>query len=253
MVPSQSIKRLSERERKVVASLKYAKYRAEEGLFVAEGVKSVALLLPQFRLKWLLFSGETVPFEVDQESCRACTPQELKKLSTLQSRQEVIAVFHTPETPALPTDFRGLAVALEEVQDPGNLGTIIRLCDWLGIEHLFCSKGCADPFNTKTVQASMGALGYVSIHQEVDLLRFLPDHFDMIMATAMEGVDYRNISIDKSARAVLLLGNEGRGLSEGLLKIATTCLTIPSAPSSVSDSLNVSISAAILLSNLLKP
>lgn len=253
MVPSQSIKGLSERERKVVGSLRYAKYRAEEGLFVAEGLKSVALLLPQFRLKWLLFSGETVPFEVDQESCRACTPQELKKLSTLQSRQELMAVFHTPETPALPTDFGGLSVALEEVQDPGNLGTIIRLCDWLGIEHLFCSKGCADPFNPKTVQASMGALGNVAIHQEVDLLRFLPDHFNRIMATAMAGTDYRDITVERGDRAVLLLGNEGRGLSEELLQIATTCLTIPSAPSSVSDSLNVSISAAILLSNLLKP
>lgn len=251
MVSSEFIKRLSERERKVISSLKYAKYRAEEGLFIAEGVKSVALLLPQFRLKWLLFSGEKVPFEVDQEHCRACTPQEIKKLSTLQSRQELMAVFHTPETPALPKALSGLAVALEEVQDPGNLGTIIRLCDWLGIQHIFCSKGCADPFNAKTVQASMGALGNVSIHQEVDLLHYLPDHFDMIMATAMEGVDYRNISIDKSARTVLLLGNEGRGLSEGLLKIATTCLTIPSAPTSVSDSLNVSISAAILLSNLI--
>ena len=140
----------------------------------------------------------------------------------------------------------GLAVALEEVQDPGNLGTIIRLCDWLGIQHLFCSKGCADPFNTKTVQASMGALGNVTIHEEVDLLHYLPHHFDIIMATAMKGVDYRKASVGKSDRAVLLLGNEGRGLSEELLQIATTCLTIPSAPSAVSDSLNVSISAAIL-------
>lgn len=252
MVSHQSIKRLSERERKVIASLKYAKYRAEEGLFVAEGVKSVELLLPQFRLKWLLFCGEEVPFDAPEECCRLCTPQELKKLSTLQSRQELMAVFHRPEVPELPKEARGLAVALEEVQDPGNLGTIIRLCDWLGIQHLFCSKGCADPFNTKTVQASMGALGNVTIHEEVDLLHYLPHHFDVIMATDMKGMDYRKASVGKSDRAVLLLGNEGRGLSEELLQIATTCLTIPSAPSAVSDSLNVSISAAILLSNLIK-
>lgn len=250
MVLQESIKRLSERERKLIASLRIAKYRTSEGLFVAEGEKSIGLLRQHYKLRWLVTTSEQPPVGYPLECLRRTTSQELKKLSSLKSVQDFIAIFEIPAPPTLPDRLEGLSVALDEVQNPGNMGTIIRLCDWLGIRHIFCSKGCVDPYNEKCVQASMGALGNVEIHQECDLKTLLPQLFKRIIATSMEGEDYREIDLPLKEPAVVILGNEGHGLSAGLLDIATESITIPKAPSSVSDSLNVALSAAILLSSL---
>ncbi|MBR8765720.1 tRNA (guanosine(18)-2'-O)-methyltransferase [Porphyromonas levii] len=245
MVSEEAIKPLSERERKIVTSLRLAKKRSEERLFVAEGAKAIELLTPSFQLRWMIASDPTLLIGVGKEA-RLTSQQEMKKLSSLESRHELIAVFELPSEP--PFTASGLiTVALEEVQNPGNLGTIIRLCDWLGIKNILCSKGCVDPFNPKVVQASMGALGNVTIYQNIDLPEFLPSHFSNIITTAMDGQDYRTAVIPPNS--VIIFGNEGSGISSELLSIANNRITIPRAESSISDSLNVSLSAAILLSS----
>lgn len=247
VVSKEPIKSLSERERKIISSLRLSKKRSEEKLFVAEGVKTIELLLSHYRLRWIISPNTELLVGMESEA-RLASEQEMKKLSSLESRQELIAVFDIPEVP--PFAPSGLTVALEEVQNPGNLGTIIRLCDWLGIKNILCSKGCVDPYNPKVVQASMGALGNVNIYQDIDLIKVLPQHFRNIITTTMDGQDYRTVSIPSDS--VIIFGNEGSGISSDLLSIANSRITIPRAESSISDSLNVSLSAAILLSSLTK-
>lgn len=247
MVSKEVIKPLSERERKVITSLSLSKKRYIEKLFVAEGVKTIELLLPHFELHWIVSSDAKLLLDFGSKS-RLVDEREIKKISSLESRQQLIAIFEIPdEQPFIPT---GLTIALEEVQNPGNLGTIIRLCDWLGIKNILCSKGCVDPYNPKVVQASMGALGNVNIYQNIDLVRFLPEHYSDIIATTMDGQDFRNALTPSNS--VIIFGNEGNGISKELLDISTNRITIPRADSSISDSLNVSLSAAILLSSLSK-
>lgn len=247
MVPEETIKQLSERERKIITSLRVTKKRDEEKLFVAEGIKTIELLLPYFELRWMV-SPKSELLVGHGTKARLVNEREMKKLSSLDSRQELMAVFDIPEDkPMLLSD---LTVALETIQNPGNMGTIIRLCDWLGIKNILCSSGCVDPYNPKVVQASMGALGNVNIYQNIDLQSFLPQHFSHIISTTMDGQDYRSISIPSDS--VIIFGNEGSGISNELLKISNCRITIPRAESSISDSLNVSLSAAILLSSLSK-
>ncbi len=250
------VKALSERERKVITSLKMVKRRREEGLFISEGIKTTELLLERFNLRWLVISKERLDLISrcqDHISTLRIAPIEvMKRLSQLESRQEIIAVFEYPSSDSKQiTEVDGLSVALDEVQDPGNLGTIIRLCDWLGISSLICGKGCADPYSPKVIQASMGAIGNVDLLCDIDLPTFLPQHFDQIIATTMSGDDYRKVDRKQLLGAVLLFGNEGKGLSPNLLKLATKQIAIPRALTSISDSLNVSMSAAILLSSLI--
>lgn len=245
MVLPTEIKPLSERERKIITSLRLVKKRNEEGLFVAEGLKAIELLRKHYKVMWLVASDSLLLDAGDARS-RLTTEQEMKKLSSLESRQELIAVFEIPKEPIFkPSE---LTVALDEIQNPGNLGTLIRLCDWLGIRTIICGKGCADLYNPKVVQASMGALGNVQVIQDIDLETFLPQHFHHIYTTAMEGTDYRKVSVPDCS--VIIFGNEGKGVSPSLLSLSTGFITIPSADTTISESLNVSLSAAILLSAL---
>lgn len=243
------MKPLSERERKIIASLKQTKYRREEKLFLAEGIKCIELLLNKHQLEWLVLSDEEQALElnIDRDLLRVTTISGLKRLSNLDSRQELLAVFKIPDEPLFPKRFESLAVGLEEIQNPGNLGTIIRLCDWLGIKYILCSKGCVDLYHPKVVQASMGALGSVVVFQDVDFSEALPSHFDQIIVTTMEGKPYRELREIKDS-AVLLFGNEGKGLTPKSIALSEHNITIPKAMNSVSESLNVSISASILLS-----
>ena len=253
------IKPLSIRERKTITSLKLAKRRKEEGLFIAEGVKTIQLLLKTFAPRWIVIS-EDFPNLIERYSeshptlLRIASPQVMKTISQLESRQDVIAVFeHKKEFHSTLLSGEGkIAVALDAIQNPGNMGTIIRLCDWLGIPTLILGEGCTDPFGAKAVQASMGALANVSIIQDVELYTYLPKHYKKIIATTMDGEDYRAYKSDDVKDSVLLFGNEGNGISSQLLSVATHQVTIPKAIGAVSESLNVSLSAAILLSSFVQ-
>ena len=248
----EEIKPLSAREGKLIRSLSMKKFRDETGLFVAEGKKVIAPLLPFFRIKLLVSSDPWS--EIDAEKQRAATAPELKKLSALTSPPDEIALFEIPSVGAEElTDSDKLVVALDAVQNPGNLGTIIRLCDWLGIRSLVLGEGSADPFSPKVVQATAGALGNVNLIQTADLTGFVRNHsFEQIIGTSLDGLPVGKVSAQPgdNGRTLVLFGNEGHGLSPELKALCTELVLLPSSPTTVSESLNVSISAAILLSRL---
>lgn len=228
---------LSKAQVKWVRSLQQKKHRDAEGVFVAEGAKCVEELRKAFELVLLATSDNATYTEIEQ-------------MSSLRTPQGVIGVFKKRAfNSEIPSD---LLVALDGVQDPGNLGTIIRTCDWFGIHDILCSRDTADCYNPKVVQATMGALARVRVHyvdlpKELTLLRQtgLP-----IYGTLLEGENmYEPYAIPDKQRGVIIMGNEGNGISESIRKLITHPLLIPSYPinASTSESLNVSIATAIVL------
>src|SRR5690606_27302098 len=167
----------------------------------------------------------------------------MKKLSCLKTPTEILGVFHMPAQKSLKTE--GLILALDNVRDPGNLGTIIRLCDWFGVSQLVCSESTVDCYNPKVVQATMGSLARVQINY-LDLEHFLSSTDKPIYGAIMEG---ENVYKSKLAKdAILVMGNESNGIDSSILKKLSNTLSIPRFGSRQTESLNVATATAILLS-----
>ena len=242
---------LSKNRLKLITSLAYKKNRDELGLFTAEGSKSVVELLPAFKCRFLLATQEWLnehnSFGLPAETI-VVTPDELKKSSSLKTAQGVLAVFEKPAFEwSFPLIQNKLSLALDNIQDPGNLGTIIRTADWFGIEHVFCTETTADVFGSKAVQATMGALSRVKVHY-VDLHRFLSE---LPVSTPVYGtsLDGENIyETDITSQGVIVMGNEGNGISEQIELLVSRKILIPSYPvgRKTSESLNVGIATAIV-------
>ncbi|GAB6012492.1 RNA methyltransferase [Viscerimonas tarda] len=240
---------LSKNKIKYIQSLKEKKFRIEHKTFVAEGNKMVSELLS--RLKCQLLIG-TKDFLESCDSDRAgeiieTSATELAKASFLKTPQQALAVFYQPEYEIdyilLKTQ---LSLALDGVQDPGNLGTIVRLADWYGIGTIFCSKDTADIYNPKTVQATMGALARVKLHY-LDL----EDFFNKIIDIPTYGtlLDGRNMYEEKlSPTGIIVMGNEGNGIRPEIERLITHKLYIPNYPAGreTSESLNVAVATAII-------
>ena len=246
---------LSKAKIKFIQSLEHKKKRKEENLFVAEGPKVVGDLLPYFACRLLIATPEWLHTHRPSNAAETIevSDEELRKASFLKTPQEVLAVFEMPSTP-LPSDLalHELCLALDDVQDPGNLGTIIRLADWFGIRHIICSKGTTDAFSPKTVQASMGAVARVAVHYTD-----LPEYLGAIRhntpqvpiyGTFLEGNNIYNEPL--SANGIIIMGNEGNGISHTVGDCVTHKLLIPNYPEGcvTSESLNVAIATAITCS-----
>lgn len=234
-----SMEHLSKSQIKWVRSLQQKKHRDEENVFVAEGEKCINDLRNSFELV-LLATHENA------------TPTEIEQMSSLRSPQGMIGVFKRKLTDSM--DFiseRKLLVALDGVQDPGNLGTIIRTCDWFGIHHIICSRETADCYNPKVVQATMGALARVNIHYVDNLaetLKLIHQHNYPIYGTLLDGKNiYAVGSIESRDKGVIVMGNEGNGISANVRMQITHSLFIPSYENVCSESLNVGIATAIVL------
>lgn len=247
---------LSQKDVKLYSSLKVKKYREQYGLFVAEGLKVVQETLGLFELKALVSTSPTSldlllrQYGIESHKIWLTTESDMRKLSALDKGRDIIAVYHIPKQPS-KINPQGLTIALDALQNPGNMGTIIRLCDWLGIKTILCGVGTVDLYNPKVVQATAGALGSVTVHENIRLSETLPQHFDTICGTKMEGTPIHQAPKYKADdRTCILFGNEGHGISEQLLNLCTLFYSVPSAPTSTTESLNVSISAAIILSKL---
>ena len=233
---------LTKSQIKWVRSLQQKKNRDAEGVFVAEGEKCVTELRNAFEMVLLATPDNATAIEIAQ-------------MSNLRTPQGMIGVFRKREATnnGQRTIGNGIVVALDGVQDPGNLGTIIRTCDWFGVHDIYCSKDTADCYNPKVVQATMGALARVRVHY-TDLETWLQDMQEKegvpIYGTLLEGGNmYERSSIADKNKGVIIMGNEGNGISPAVRKLITHPLRIPSYPADAetSESLNVGIATAIVL------
>jgi TrmH family RNA methyltransferase len=233
---------LSKNHLKLITSLSQKKYRHKYKLFVVEGVKVVQEFLNSSYELEILFSTESSFSYLD--SFIEVSEQELKKISSLKTPNKVIALFKIPVQKN--TSSSGLIVALDAINDPGNLGTIIRLCDWFGIDQLLCSKETVDCYNTKVVQSSMGSLTRVAISY-IDLKEYLTSVSIPVFIADMDGDNIYEMKPPTSA--VLVMGNEANGISNSIKQIVSTKITIPRyGNSQLTESLNVATATAILLS-----
>ena len=241
---------ISKNQIKFVRQLEQKKYRQKEGLFVAEGPKVVGDLLRHgwqpkalyATSAWEGVSGMTGSGMVQVSA------EELQRLSFLQHPQQVLAVFPMPENREMPPLKQGrLYLALDAVQDPGNLGTIIRIADWFGINTIYCSQDTADVWNPKVVQATMGSIARVSLYY-TDLPQVLKSAEVPVYGTLLDGEDIYSQSL--SSDGIIVMGNEGNGLSAPVRELVDRKLLIPSFNSSpdMAESLNVAIATAITCS-----
>lgn len=242
---------ISKNKIKTIQSLKLKKNREKLNLFVAEGIKTIQeLIVAGFEFEWIAGTNEALQ-KLDDVNCEQIETDHssIKKASFLSNPQDIIAVCKMPKwklnQEALTNQ---LSLVLDDIQDPGNLGTIIRIASWFGIKSIICSENTVDCFNPKVVQASMGALAHVKIHYtELEILLSNLKNSIPVYGTFLEG---NNIYSEKlSDNGVIVMGNEGNGISFEVEKLVTRKLLIPSTNNEKRvESLNVSIATSIVCS-----
>lgn len=248
---------LSKARIKQVRSLEQRKYRRAEGIFVAEGHKLVGELLAAGHCPvYVCHTSQwnEVPKGTALPTSLTCptdvvSDEELRKVSLLQHPQQVLALFPFPQwrLPAPQQCAVELVLALDGVQDPGNMGTICRIADWFGIEHIICSPDTVDIFNPKAVQATMGAISRVHVHY-TDLQKFLREASLANVPIYGTFLDGQNIyGRDLAPHGIIVMGNEGKGISEDIARAVTDRLFIPNYPAgrTTTESLNVAVATAI--------
>ena len=237
---------LSKNHIKLITSLQQKKYRQKHQLFVAEGIKVVkeflnsSFILDRIFVTDIDFLDDTI----SNDKIIKISEIELKKISQLKSPNKVLALFQIPEQDEI-IDNR-LTVVLDEINDPGNLGTIIRLCDWFGVSQLVCSKNTVDCYNQKVVQASMGSLTRIPITY-LDIVDFVKNTELPVFTADMDGDNVYKTELPKEA--VLVMGNEANGVSSVIMQLVKNKIAIPRFGNiQETESLNVATATAILLS-----
>ncbi|MEN9323258.1 MAG: hypothetical protein RL699_1038 [Bacteroidota bacterium] len=235
---------VSKNQIKLISSLQQKKYREQHQLFVAEGIKCINELLHASFEPVFLLATETV-FEAKYDPLVSyISAAELQKMSGLSSANSCLGVFKIPASK--PREDHGLIVALDEIRDPGNLGTIIRLCDWFGVEQLFCSLATVDIYNPKVVQATMGSLARVAVHY-VDLEKELASTTLPVLGTFMDGDSIYQMALPQEG--IIVMGNEANGISTPIAARVTQRIAIPKfGKLQQTESLNVATATAIVLS-----
>ncbi|WP_165733751.1 RNA methyltransferase [Polaribacter sp. 20A6] len=235
---------ISKNQFKLITSLSQKKYRQKHKLFIAEGIKVVQEILnSSFELE-TLFCTDDFSSDVLEEKIVRVSEADLKKISNLKTPNKALGIFKIPDEK--PDSNNGLTLALDAINDPGNLGTIIRLCDWFGVAELICSKDTVDCYNQKVVQASMGSLTRISIRY-VDLTEYLSETQKPTFIADMDGENVYKTSLPKEG--VLIMGNEANGVSDTIKKLITHKISIPRfGDIQETESLNVATATAILLS-----
>ncbi|CAM4297085.1 RNA methyltransferase, TrmH family [Pedobacter westerhofensis] len=234
-----------------IKSLHQKKYRKEHGIFIIEGIKSIAefipadyqihsvYFLPQYQSLLPKLPANIKLFEV--------TSAELEKISTLQAPQGILALVNIPETSAIDQNTlrNNFSLVLDGVQDPGNLGTIIRTADWFGVKHVICSSNTVEVYNPKTVQATMGSLCRVKVsyHELPELLQGIdiPVFGAMLNGSSLYETKW-------GSEGLVVLGNEGQGVTPEIVNLISHPVTIPRVGQA--ESLNVAVSAAIFCADI---
>lgn len=243
---------LSQNQIKLIRSLGQKKFRQKYQYFVAEGSKiSLAVLQSAYEIvnvyaisDWL--DMHEAKLHQYQDQIIKVSPKQLKQISYLKTPNQVLLLLRIRQEPVNTVDTsQGLHFYLDEIQNPGNLGTIIRIADWFGFDSVIASENCVDFYNEKTIQATMGAFTNIKlVKSELDMLPQLADSNIVTSSLAGESV----YSVPLPTDAVIVIGNEGSGISEGILKKSTLNISIPAAPTSTGDSLNAAVSAGVLAS-----
>lgn len=254
---------ISKNKIKMIRLLGTRKYRLQYGLFIAEGDKIVLdfIRAGEWNIEYLFAKKEWIARLSPEERERAgeiheISYEELKKVSFLKTPHNVLALIKLPlyKTPESP-DPAGLSLALDNIQDPGNLGTIMRIADWFGIRDIFCSEGSVDAYNPKVVQASMGSVIHTRVHYTSldELIRKSRDQGIPVYGTFLEGVPvYEKTLTD---HGLVVFGNESKGISQSLAGLIDEKITIPPFPPGGTslNSLNLSAATAIVCAEFRRP
>jgi TrmH family RNA methyltransferase len=236
-----------------IRSLTHKKEREQTGCFVAEGEKLVFDLL-KTKLELLEiyctlngFTSLQQRFPAVNATCISL--KEMERVSAFKNSSDMLALLRIPEKKEVTLEtFQGINLILDGIQDPGNLGSIVRTADWFGISNIFCSNDCADIYNPKCVQSTMGALARVQVYylELSELLKQATDLRITVYGTFMEGENL--FSTELASQALIVMGSEGKGISPDLFPYLTRKISIPSYPAANREleSLNVAVSAAIV-------
>ncbi len=245
---------LNKTHTKYIQSLHHKKFRDEYGVFIAEGTKVVLELLDsrEFVCRELfaeydwLQNNEIILKKYSGTAVTAVKDFELDKISLLATPNKVLAVFKKKSENEAKNIKGKITLVLDAIQDPGNLGTIIRTADWFGIENIVCSPACADMYNPKVVQSTMGSLARVNIFYS-SLINWLQENKTVkIYAAVLDGKSIATIKNIKEA--IIIIGNEGKGISDDVMKLVDEKITIPKIGEA--ESLNAAVATGIILSHL---
>lgn len=256
---------LTNSEIKALKALSRSRERTRQGLFVAEGAKLVSELLGSFSCTMLVVSESRL--QEIQQCLSHLSPQsrpnllevvpdsfDFARISSLVQPQGVLATFELPRMHEKLTQSSDLSILLDEVQDPGNMGTIIRTADWFGVKDIYLSSGCVDPFSPKVVQATMGALARVHLHRLPCVEKFLRGYQGEICGTFLGGELLYRAELRPSLEhpTLIVMGNEGKGISPIVEGFVHRRITIPAFPigAAHTESLNVGVATAIVLSEI---
>lgn len=242
---------LSKPQIRVITSLQQKKFRREHGLFIVEGVKSVTEFLhSDYSVQRIYHTAQAaaklpkIPQNIKSVEIDEPT---LKRISALKTPQGVLALVDVPAYAPLTVDIlrQGFHLVLDEIQDPGNLGTIIRTADWFGLKRVICSMDSVDAYNPKTVQASMGSLARIQIHY-ADVANLVAHSPVPVFGAVLDGSPIYDM--DFGQQGLVVLGNEGNGIGPDVLPHITRHVTIPRVGHA--ESLNVAVSAALFCAEL---
>jgi TrmH family RNA methyltransferase len=242
---------LSKSNISLLQSLQHKKFRKEHGLFLVEGYKSVAEFINSAYQVDAVYYTETIAPKMLKLSQKTnsleISSAILEKISALKTPADILATVKIPQWPVLnaTTLNKKFAIVLDGIQDPGNMGTIIRTADWFGIENIICSEDCVEVYNPKVVQATMGSLSRMNVHY-VNLPETLADTKLPIYGALLDGENIYNT--DFGTEGLIVMGNEGNGLSDEVKRLVTKAITIPRAGNA--ESLNVAIATAIFCSEI---
>lgn len=235
---------VSKNQIKLITSLQQKKYRTANQMFFAEGIKAVNELLSSNLELVHLYTTQNDFASVATDKKSVVVESDLKKISALATPNTCLAVFYIPVEK--PTSTKGLIVALDSIRDPGNMGTIIRLCDWFGVEQILCSKETVDIYNPKVVQATMGSITRVNVSY-IDLEAYLSNVSIPVFGTFMDGDSIYKSNLPHEG--IIVMGNEANGISKEIANRVTSKLSIPRfGPVQKTESLNVATATGIILS-----
>ena len=237
---------------KFIASLGLKKNREANGCFVAEGTKCVRDTWDHFNCRMIVATRnwyDQFGHSGHLDKIAFASRQQMQRMSQFSTAAEVIAVYDIPKLTISPDEVRNsLNIVLDNVQDPGNLGTIIRLADWFGIKNIFCTRDTVDVYNHKVVQATMGAISHVKVHY-CDIEELIARYPGLpVYGTFLDGDNIYRQEVEN--RGFVIFGNEGKGISPQLAQLVSRRLLIPAfaASGEAPESLNVGVAAAITIS-----